>query len=198
MAQPVQYTEKQQRSLRAHKLILAVEILAVAFLILARWIWSGWWIDWNRNGLHLTETKAQQEYNTGEKGSNFVPPKFESDAVNGTPTVDSSLGWAALTISADYSVHVCGVLNADSTGSLPVYFTNDEGNTVWSKLRILNSDNEVIGETGLLKPGQYVERVQLDKGAVSGDVTLQVMGYQPETYYSAGSVGLATKLQIAD
>ena len=157
MAQSAPYTNQQLRSLRTHKIIIAVEILAIVFLILARWIWSGWWIDWNKNGPHLTDTKSQQEYNTGEKGSSFVPPKFERDAVNGTPTVDASLGWAALTISADYSVHVCGVLNADSGRSLPVYFTNDEGNAVWSKLRVLNSNNEIIGETGLLKPGQYDE-----------------------------------------
>lgn len=198
MAQSAPYTNQQLRSLRTHKIIIAVEILAIVFLILARWIWSGWWIDWNKNGPHLTDTKSQQEYNTGEKGSSFVPPKFERDAVNGTPTVDASLGWAALTISADYSVHVCGVLNADSSGSLPVYFTNDEGNAVWSKLRVLNSNNEIIGETGLLKPGQYVERVQLNDSAASGSVTLQVMGYQPETYYSAGSVGLATELHMSN
>lgn len=63
---------------------------------------------------------------------------------------------------------------------------------------MLNSNNEIIGETGLLKPGQYVERVQLNDSAASGSVTLQVMGYQPETYYSAGSVGLATELHMAN
>ena len=56
----------------------------------------------------------------------------------------------------------------------------------------------VLGETGLLKPGQYVELVQLNDKATSGDVTLQVMGYQPDTYYSAGSVGLATVLTMAE
>ena len=95
-------------------------------------------------------------------------------------------------------MHVCGILNADADGSLPLYFTNDAGSTVWAKLRVLNSSGEIIGETGLLKAGQYVERVQLNDKAASGNVTLQVMGYQPDTYYSAGSVGLATVLTMAE
>lgn len=196
MSKTVNYTKEQQRSLDIHKFVIAVEVLAIIFLVLARWIWSGWWIDWNKNGTHMASTGTKQEYNTGNNSDDFVPPEFDSAAVNGTPTVDSSLGWAALAINANYNVHVCGVLNADSSGSLPLYFTNDAGNTVWAKLRVLNSSNEIIGETGLLKPGQYVERVQLSSKAVSGDVTLQVMGYQPDTYYSAGSVGLATVLNM--
>ena len=43
-----------------------------------------------------------------------------------------------------------------------------------------------------------MERVQLNDKAASGNVTLQVMGYQPDTYYSAGSVGLATVLTMAE
>lgn len=199
MSQAVNYTKEQQRSLRNYRLIIAVELLAIAFLVAARWIWGGWWIDWNKDGGHLVGgSSVQQEYNTGKNTGDFVPPEFDTAAVDGTPAVDAALGWAALSISEDYNVHVCGVLNADSNGSLPLYFTNDAGNAVWAKLRVLNSDNEIIGETGLLKPGQYVERVQLNEKAAAGDVTLQIMGYQPETYYSAGSVGLATVLNMAD
>ena len=71
-------------------------------------------------------------------------------------------------------------------------------NQIWTKLRILDQDGNIIGETGLLKPGQYVESVQLNDVAVSGNVTLQVMGYEPDTYFSAGSVGLATTLNMGE
>ncbi len=201
MSQTTAYTPQQKRSLHTYRIVLTVEIVAIAFLVVARWIWGGWWIDWNKNGSHLAQSTIEQKdnsYNTGTNANQFVPPEFDPAAVDGVPTVDDALGWAALSISEDYNVHVCGILNADADGSLPLYFTNDAGSTVWAKLRVLNSSGEIIGETGLLKAGQYVERVQLNDKAASGNVTLQVMGYQPDTYYSAGSVGLATVLTMAE
>lgn len=188
------YTKEQKRSLRNYKILIAVEIVVILFLIAARWIWSGWWIDWNTGDTVITGESVEKETKTGE----FVPPEFDSAAVDGVPEVDESLGWSALTIEDGYVVHVCGVLNANEDRTLPVWFASDADNQIWTKLRILDQDGNIIGETGLLKPGQYVESVQLNDVAASGNVTLQVMGYEPDTYFSAGSVGLATTLNMGE
>lgn len=128
----------------------------------------------------------------------FTPPPFESNAAFGVPEVDDTLGWSELNIRPGYIVHVCGVLRADADGTVAVWFSSDAENDVWLKLRLLNADGETIGETGLLKPGEYVERMTLLDSAAPGDVVLKVMGYEPETYYSAGSVSLATTLTVAE
>ena len=128
----------------------------------------------------------------------FTPPPFESAAVFGVPEVDDTLGWSELNVRPGYAAHVCGVLRADADGTVAVWFSSDAGNDVWLKLRLKNADGETIGETGILRPGEYVERLKLDDGAGSGDVTLQVMGYEPETYYSAGSINLTTSRTAAD
>lgn len=48
-----------------------------------------------------------------------------------------------------------------------------------------------MGETGLLKPGEYVKTVTLTKTLAAGEnIKLKIMGYEPETYESAGSVSL--------
>ena len=61
-------------------------------------------------------------------------------------------------------------------------------------MRILK-DEKVVGETGLLKPGEYIKEVKLDKSLKKDDeITLKVMGYEPDTYYSAGSISLNTKV----
>ena len=91
---------------------------------------------------------------------------------------------------------ICGVLQADADGKLPVWLYSDPGNTVWVKLRILDAGGNRIGETGLLKPGEYVETVQLAESAQAGNVTLHVMGYEPETYYSGGAVDFQTTLTL--
>lgn len=182
-------TPEQRKKLRLWKIIAAVELVVVLLLVGARWVIPGWWITWD-TGVTQTEKKDPTR-------NDFVPPEFDTNARDGVPTVSSELGWSALSVQDGYNIHVCGVLKTDSSLSLPVWFASDEGNTVWVKLRIVDSNGTTLGETGLLKAGQYVERVQLKEGAASGDVTLQIMGYQPGNYYSAGTVGLATTLTVS-
>ena len=128
----------------------------------------------------------------------FVPPPFEPSAVAGLPEVDESLGWSELAIRQGYAVKLCGELHANPDGTLPVWLYADGDNDVWVKLRILSESGEILGESGLLRPGEYVELVQLNDAAASGPVTLHIMGYEPNTYYSAGAVDFQTVLNMAD
>lgn len=126
--------------------------------------------------------------------SMITSKEFEKNAVVGDPVVPSNLGWAELAIMDGGKVHVCGILNADFSGSLPVWFSSDANNTVWVKLRLLDADGNVLGETGILKPGEYVERMQLVEGTHSCSCTLLALLYEPDTYYIKQNVGLATNL----
>ena len=47
------------------------------------------------------------------------------------------------------------------SSSATVYFTNAQENHVYLKLRVLDENDRILGETGLLKPGEYVKDVQL-------------------------------------
>ena len=79
-----------------------------------------------------------------------------------------------------------------------VYFTNAEGNNVYLKLRVLDENDNILGETGLLKPGEYVRDVELIQ-ALSADtgIRLKIMSYAPDTYLSEGSVVLNTTIGTA-
>ena len=134
---------------------------------------------------------------TGARGE-FTPPTFEPAAVSGMPEVDDE-AWAELPVRDHYVIRVCGELHTDADGNARVWFYSDKGNEVWVKLRICDAENYIIGETGILKPGEYVETVALKRVPEDGsDVVMYVMGYEPETYYSAGSVTLATTVSSAD
>ena len=124
------------------------------------------------------------------KTPEFVPPAFEA-AVQGTPEVEESMGYTELYKEGmAYRVSVCGVPTVDGQ-DLIVYFTSTEGNEKYLKLRVLDTDGNILGETGLLKPGEYVKTVTLDKTLALGEnIKLKIMGYEPETYESAGSVSL--------
>ena len=125
------------------------------------------------------------------KTPEFVPPDFDAAAVQGTPEVAEDMGYTELYKEGmAYRVSVCGVPTVDRQ-DLTVYFTNTEGNEKNLKLRVLDTEGNILGETGLIKPGEYVKNVTLSKTLDAGEkIKLKIMGYEPETYESAGSVSL--------
>lgn len=129
-----------------------------------------------------------------ERGE-FVPPAFDSSAVTGIPEVPEGLGYSApFQEGMAYRFAVCGNVLMDGKQAL-VYFTNPAENDTWTKLRVYDESGNVLGETGLIKPGEYVQYVELGKELAPGTpIKLKIMGYEPDTYLSAGSVVLNTQI----
>lgn len=129
---------------------------------------------------------------------NFTPPPFEQEAVSGEPEVSENLGYSPLDIPGAYRVSLCGKV-VEEGGCADVWFTNHAENTVWMKLRVLDAQGNILGETGLLKPGEYVQSVELTGADVSledgMELQLKIMAYEPDTYHSAGSAVLNTTLE---
>lgn len=129
----------------------------------------------------------------------YVQPAFDSSAVRGTPDVDESLGYIELYREGmAYRVSVCGTPTADKN-VLTVYFTNAESNEKYLKLRVLDEKGNTLGETGVLRPGEYVQAVTLTKKIAPGtSLKLKVLGFEPDDYTSAGSVSLNVKTAGTD
>lgn len=125
--------------------------------------------------------------------STFVPPPFETAAKTGIPDVPDSLGYSEpYQAGMNYRFGVCANVNV-SESKATVFFTNPEENTVWLKIRVLDENNELLGESGLLRPGEYVQYVTLSKELEDGTpIQLKIMGYEPDTYYSAGAATVTT------
>lgn len=121
----------------------------------------------------------------------FTPPAFDENAKVGVPTVADTMGYTELYKEGmTYKVSLCGVPSAGD-GALTVFFTSPETNEKYLKLRVFDSEGNVLGDTGIIRPGEYVEEVKLTESLSSGDsIKLKIMGYEPETYESAGSVTL--------
>ena len=128
-----------------------------------------------------------------KKQPEFTPPPFDVGAVVGTPSVPKGLGWQELDAQA-YLVGICGNFIPKGNAA-DVWLTNPESNAVWLKVRVLDEKGNILGETGIVKPGEYVQSVTLDTVPKTGKpIVLKIMAYQPETYYSEGAVSLATKV----
>lgn len=129
-----------------------------------------------------------------KKDVGFSPPPFEISAQQGTPVPCDESYTEISQEGMEFSAHLCGKVSVKNKQAF-VLFTNDSTNQIWMKLRILDEEGNILGESGLLKPNEYVETVALTKAVKPGcKVKLKIMAYEPETYYSAGSVILNTTL----
>ena len=135
----------------------------------------------------LTRQEVQTEM--GE----FTPPPFDGGAVVGSPAVPEGLGWQELDAKV-YKAGICGKFIPKGNAA-DVWLTNPESNTVWLKVRVLDEKGNTLGETGIIKPGEYVQSVELDNVPKAGKpIVLKIMAYQPDTYYSEGAVSLNTTI----
>ena len=125
----------------------------------------------------------------------FTPPPFEPAAVSGVPEVPESLGYISpYQEGMGYRFSVCGNVVMEGNAAA-VYLTNPAENEVWLKLRVLDENGNILGETGLIRPGEYVRNVALTENLTAGTkIKLKIMGYEPETYFSAGSATLNTAI----
>lgn len=125
-----------------------------------------------------------------------APPAFDPTAVMGTPDVPKDLGYSPLEVEQGYKAYVCGELLAIGS-NVDVYFTSPETNAVWLLLRVMDETGAVLGETGIIRPGEYIKTLTLNTVPHKDkSVKLKIIAYQPETYTSMGVVGLNTKLKI--
>lgn len=124
----------------------------------------------------------------------FTPPPFDQSALSGFPEVPENLGFSPLDIEQGFTAYLCGNLTAKD-GTVPVYFTSPDSNTVLIRLQLLDEQKNLLAETGLLKPGEYIENLTLSEHPDNAiPVTLKIIAYRPETYHSMGTAGLNTVL----
>ena len=128
----------------------------------------------------------------------FVPPAFESMALQGVPEVPEDLQYSSpYREGMAYRFSICANVTMENNKAT-VYLTNAEGNNVYLKLRVLDENDNILGETGLLKPGEYVKNVELIQALPAGTgIRLKIMSYAPDTYLSEGSVVLNTTIGTA-
>ncbi|MGN1306400.1 MAG: hypothetical protein ACI4V3_01875, partial [Faecousia sp.] len=103
-----------------------------------------------------------------QKTAEYTPPPFDPAAVEGVPEVPESLGYISpYQEGMGYRFSVCGNVVMEGSNAA-VYLTNPAENEVWLKLRVLDKNGKLLGETGLVKPGEYVKEVALTGNLPAG------------------------------
>ena len=129
------------------------------------------------------------------QADSFTPPVAELNARSGRPVVPEELGWSELYQEGmPYSLYICGVCEPNEENQIAVWFYNPAENDVLLSMKVYDGDT-CIGETGFLKPDEYVQYVSVDQKLDEGaDIRYEIIGYEPDTYYSAGTVSLNTSV----
>ena len=125
--------------------------------------------------------------------STFKKPEFDKE-VSKVPE-NFEFEKSVLNISKGYSIYISPNPKVFEDDYLKIDLVSIPSNEVYVKVRVLDKTGEVIGETGLLKAGDYLEKVKLNKKVeVNEKLIYKIMGYEVDTYISAGSVSLNTKV----
>ena len=127
----------------------------------------------------------------------FVPPEYDENSEAGIPQdVDESLGYRELKVSEEFSISLCGSLTVNGE-CVDLYFTSDKENKALSKIELLDENGALIGESGLIKPNEYLKSIQLiETPKESMDVIAKILTYEPDTYYSQGTVNVKLSLNV--
>lgn len=126
----------------------------------------------------------------------YSPPPFDGSSQKGEPNInEGQYGYSSINVGNAYKTSICGEPKADND-SVSLYLTNPKDNDVLIKCFIYNSNNQTLGESGLLEPNSYVEKINLIRPLNPGDnsVNIKIIAYEPQTYYSMGSVILKTAI----
>lgn len=127
-----------------------------------------------------------------KKKTTFTKPKFDKLVLNEIPD-DLKYQKNILKISEGYAIYIDAMPKIDDE-QLIVNFISLEDNNIWIKLRIIK-DNEIIGESGLVRPGEYLKTVKINTNlSINQNITYIIMGYEFDTYLSAGVINLNTKV----
>ncbi len=123
----------------------------------------------------------------------FVPPKIDSSSKSGVPKDIEKYGYKQFKISDDYNVAIAGKPKLHDK-HLYIYFTSNDSSKYLFKVKIYKKDS-LITETGVIEPNHYIEKIKVgSKLNVGDEITYKIMGYERDTYYSAGEVLLNVKV----
>jgi len=127
-----------------------------------------------------------------DKKSMFIEPSFDENV----SVIPENLDYksSVIEVSEGYNIYINPVPSIEDN-KLVINFISIKDNNIWIKIRILNDNEEIVGESGLVKPGEYLKSVILNKKINGNDnIVYEIIGYEIDSYLSAGTIKLNTKV----
>ena len=126
--------------------------------------------------------------------SEFQAPPFEESALVGVPKeVLARADFRPIDVKGNYTFAICGAPEY-TDGQLFPYFASHGDNEVWLLLKVYGADGTELGKSGLIRPGECLGSIALSSPPVGETVTVKVLSYEPDTYFSRGSATVNLRL----
>ena len=126
----------------------------------------------------------------------FVPPAFEEKALVGAPEVPDTAQYGTMTVSEGFAFGMMATPTLEGN-DLALYLASPATNTVWLLVRVYDESGELLGESGLIRPGEYLPALTLTALPESETVRASVLSYEMPTYYSMGAANATLHIQAA-
>ena len=122
----------------------------------------------------------------------FTPPAFDPAAQSGIP--DAPPSYSMLELKETAVISMCANISLENNAA-QVFFTSHEGNQGWMKIKLLDDQGKLLGESGLVRPGEYLQAVTLAQvPKEAGLISAKILIYEPDTYLSLGSASVEVML----
>lgn len=127
----------------------------------------------------------------------YTPPPFETQAKTGVPEPEERYGYSDISAENGISFSIVGTMYQQEDSSVVLFFTNPETSESNMLCEICDESGKVIYRSGVLRPGEYIERLTPLESIenVAMKIELNVYAFEPETWYSKGTVSLSNMLQ---
>lgn len=119
--------------------------------------------------------------------TDFVPPLHEDNAIAGEPKdIPDKAAYGNINISDVFSVSMCAFPSLHGN-ELDLYYTNKSAADISTRFIVFDTDGNIIYESGLLNPGEYLKSVTLLTVPEDKKAKIKMLSFYPETWESAGS-----------
>lgn len=131
-----------------------------------------------------------------EHSEKYNPPEFEENVLINIDNIPDNVGWEEINYEGmEYSFGLCNEILFEENIA-KIYFSNSKSNDVWLKIRVYDMSNNMIFESGIIKPDEYIDLIKLNKKMNDNDkIKIKIMSYEPNTYYSRGEIILNTSVK---
>ena len=126
----------------------------------------------------------------------FTPPPFEQNVPVGTPEVPDTAQYGTMTGSEGFAFSLMATPTLEGN-DLALYLASPTTNTVWLLVRVYDESGNLLGESGLIRPGEYLPALTLTALPESETVRASVLSYEMPTYYSMGAANATLHIQAA-
>jgi hypothetical protein len=127
----------------------------------------------------------------------YSPPPYEPEAITGVPEPPENFRYSKIDVMGSFIFGIAGTTYQQEDGSLKIFFANPEENEAYLLCEVISADGVALYKSGLLRPGEYVERLRPLIGLKNEAIRIEIYIYalEPDTFYSVGMVTLDNILQ---